>query len=70
MSKMTAQKYSFDLDDDQAAKLEKWTDALKEIYGEVGTLEFRFKPMGIGTCAEVYSENANASISLTDVSKW
>lgn len=60
----------FELDDKQIKKLNKWTKKLKKKYGEVGLLEYRFTPTGIGDVVEVYSKTANKTINLTDVDSW
>lgn len=60
----------FELDKKQKEKLKKWQDAIKEIYGEYGHFEYRFRPSGIGDGVRVYSDLAKTEIDLTDVESW
>ncbi|WP_026462598.1 hypothetical protein [Adhaeribacter aquaticus] len=57
---------TFNINEAQAKKLKEWQNALKLIYGEVGILVYKFTPNGIHVNVEVYSENARASIDITD----
>jgi hypothetical protein len=61
---------TFTLDDDQVKKLDEWKEHIKVIYGEYGQYEYKFTSNGIGQIVEVYSKLANATLDLTDVSKW
>jgi len=61
---------TFTLDDDQVKKLDEWKEHIKDIYGEYGQYEYKFTSNGIGQIVEVYSKLANATLDLTDVSKW
>lgn len=60
----------FKISAEQEKKLKKWQNAIKEIYGEYGNFEFRFRPTGIDDAITVWSDLAKTSIDLTDVSKW
>jgi hypothetical protein len=61
----------FELDEEQVNKLDKWKEAIKEVFGEYGNYDYIFNNnSGIGQCCKVYSYLADKTIDLTDVSKW
>ena len=61
---------NYTIDDKQEVKLKKWKDAIKEVYGNYGDYEYRFKSCGIGMTVTVYSDLANTTLDLTDVDNW
>jgi hypothetical protein len=61
---------TFSLDEKQEIQLKEWQEAIKKIYGEYGTYQFRFTPMGMGTSIEVYSELAKKALDLSNVEDW
>lgn len=61
---------NFALTKEEVIRLESWKKAIKEIYGEYGDFQYRFRPNGIGVEVTVWSYRANTEIDLTDVSKW
>jgi len=60
----------FNLDEEQVAKLKKWQDTIKEIFGEYGHYDFIFTPYGMGTGVKVRSHLTKTELDLTDVDKW
>ena len=60
----------FELDKDQIVKLDKWKNSIKEVFGEYGNYEYRFKSTGIGDSIKVWSDLSKTEIDLTDISKW
>jgi hypothetical protein len=63
-------KINVELNDKQQAQYDKWLDALKTIYGQVGNLTWKISYTGIGAVIKVYSELANIELDLTDVDSW
>ena len=60
----------FEITEEQEKKLKKWQEAIKEVFGEYGNYEYRFKPTGIGDSITVWSDLAQKSLNLTDVDTW
>jgi len=61
---------TFELTETQIEKVNEWSDAIKLIYGEVGSLEYRFRHTGVGVIVHVYSFITNTQIDLTEYDKW
>lgn len=66
----STKKIHIQLSKEQTEDLNKWFDAIKLIYGEVGIIEYRIRFNGIGPTIKVYSELTNTEIDLTDVENW
>jgi hypothetical protein len=61
---------SFELNDKQQKKFDKWQSHIKALYGEYGAFTWTISPTGIGEGIVVYSHNAKVELDLTDVSSW
>ena len=62
----------FELSDTQRDKLDKWIEAIELVHSveEVGLLQYRFTPKGIGDIVSVYSEKFKVEIDLTEEDTW
>lgn len=60
----------FELNEKEEATLKEWQEAIKKVFGEYGTYEYRFSPTGIGINITVWSDLAKKEIDLTDVDSW
>jgi hypothetical protein len=63
---------TFELNDIQLEKLNKWKEAIKTIYGEYGSFTYCFRPTGIGNAVTVESDllGPHQLLELTDLSSW
>lgn len=61
----------FRLSEIEEQRAEAFTAAIKEIYGEVGTIKYIFSPAGgIGVGVEIYSEKLDVTKDITDYESW
>lgn len=61
----------FELTETQEAELKEWKEAIKKVYGNYGTYEFRFShASGIGLSVVVYSDLAQTELDLTEIETW
>lgn len=62
----------FELSDTQRDKLDKWIEAIELVHSveDVGLLQYRFTPTGIGDIVSVYSEKFKVEIDLTEEDTW
>ena len=60
----------FELNEKDDAILKEWQEAIKKVFGEYGSYEYRFRPNGIGVSIVVYSDLAKKELDLTDVDSW
>lgn len=61
----------FEVTEKQTKQIDKWTRAIKLVFGEVGDLEYRFGVgSGIGVTLKVYSKVANKEKDFTDYDSW
>ena len=63
-------EYSFDLNEKERKKLEKWQKKIKKKHGKYGSFTFKFTPTGIGNGIVVYSHLAKTEIDITDIDSW
>ena len=64
-------KETWTLTDKEHTDIEKWKQAIKDVYGEYGNFEYRFSSGGgIGQVVKVYSEKAKIEKDFTDVDSW
>lgn len=61
---------TFELTEDQEEKLKVWQEKIKDLFGNYGEYEFRFRSNGIGTECDVHSDLTGTILNLTDISKW
>jgi len=60
----------FKLTEKQELQIKEWQEHIKEIFGEYGGYEYRFKPTGIGDALHVYSDLAKVSKDFSNVEDW
>jgi hypothetical protein len=61
----------FSISEKEMADINKWKEAIKEVYGEYGTFEYRFRTgSGIGYTVSVYSDLTKTVKDFTDHSNW
>ena len=61
----------FKLTEVEEARVREFEMALKQIYGETGTIKFIFTPAtGLGYAIEIHSEKANITKDITDYESW
>jgi hypothetical protein len=61
----------FKLTEIEEQRVKEFEAALKEIYGDTGTLKFIFTPAsGLGYGVEIHSEKANITKDITDYESW
>ena len=63
-------EYSFDLNEKERKKLEKWQKKIKKKHGQYGSFTFKFTPTGIGNGITVYSHLENEELDVTDIDSW
>lgn len=61
----------FSLNENEIKARDKFRDALKEVYGEAGDLEYIFSPGGgIGTAITIRSVKHGVEKNITDYGSW
>ena len=61
----------FKLTEVEIKRAEDFCNALKEVYGEVGTIKYIFTPAsGLGYGVDIHSEKANITKDITDYERW
>ena len=61
----------FKLTEVENKRAEDFCNALKEVYGEVGTIKYIFTPAsGLGYGVDIHSEKANITKDITDYESW
>ena len=60
----------FSLSDKEKERRDEIFKALKTLYGEVGVIEYRFTPTGIGNGVSIYSRKTELEYDLTDMDSW
>lgn len=60
----------FKLTSEQTAKLTEWKEKIYELYGEFGTYDYIFTPLGVGVMIKVRSHLTNTILDLTDETAW
>lgn len=60
----------FNLTSEQVSKLKEWQEKIKDLFGEYGTYDYIFTPLGIGSIVKVRSHLTNTILELTDETTW
>jgi hypothetical protein len=60
----------FVLNEIEEERAKKFCDAIKEIYGEVGTISYIFTESGIGYGVDIYSKLLDKKKDITDYESW
>ncbi len=60
----------FKLTSEQTAKLTEWKEKICDLFGEYGTYDYIFTPLGVGVMIKVRSHLTNTILDLTDEENW